>query len=120
MRAERAHFGVWIDGDGEACRVIDERGEAVAVETLVALISRELLVEPPAARVIRAAEASNRQWIWRAMRDQHAALAADRDGRIWSAGPPTCADALQTVTLLLTLLSRGDQPLSELIASAIL
>jgi phosphomannomutase len=120
VRAERAHFGVWIDGDGEACRVIDERGEPVAVETLVALISRELLVEPPAARVIRAAEASNRQWIWRAMRDQHAALAADRDGRIWSAGPPTCADALRTVTRLLTLLSRGDQPLSELIASAIL
>ena len=120
VRAARGHFGIWVDGDGEACRLFDERGEPVAVDALVALIMQEILVERPAPRVVRGEDSSNRQSIWNAIREQSAAFAADRDGRIWYAGPPTCADALWTVTRLLTLLSRGDQPLSELIASAIL
>jgi phosphomannomutase len=120
VRAARAHFGIWIDGDGEACRLFDERGELVAVDALVALIMHEIRVERTAARIVRAEDSSNRQLIWKAIRDQRADFAADREGRIWYAGPSTCADALWTITRLLTLLSRGDQPLSELIASAIL
>jgi phosphomannomutase len=120
VRAARGHFGIWVDGDGEACRLFDELGEPVTIDALVALIIQEILIERPAARIVRAENSSNRQSIWKAIREQSAAFAADREGRIWYAGPPTCADALWTVTRLLTLLSRGDRPLSELIASAIL
>ena len=63
---------------------------------------------------------SSRQSLWQSMRRSGADLGADDQGRIWYAGGPTSADALQTLTLILTLLSRGDRPLSELIASAIL
>jgi phosphomannomutase len=120
VRAARAHFGIWIDGDGEACRLFDERGELAAVDALGALIMQEILIARPAARIVCADDSSNRQSIWKATRDQRADFAGDREGRIWHAGPPTCADALWTITRLLTLLSRGDQPLSELIATAIL
>ena len=118
VRAARGHFGIWIDGDGEACRLFDERGELVAIDALVALIMQEILVERPEARIIPTMGSSTRQSIWTAFRGERASFAADRDGRIWYAGTPTCADALWTITRLLTLLSRGDQPLSELIASA--
>ncbi len=61
-----------------------------------------------------------REAIFLAMRRHRASLAADLNGRIWhSAGPP-CPDALRTLTMLFTLLSHSDRPLSDLIKSAIL
>ncbi len=138
VRAIQAHLGIWIDGDGECCRVIDERGELVPPESLAALFVREVLtaqadakiVLPPQlveimpateqtrAQVIQAA--NTRQAIWLAMRQHGADLAADVNGRFWLIGEPACADALKALTVLLSLLSRSDRPLSELIASAIL
>ena len=118
--------------------MIDELGELVAVESLADMIVRELLMAEPEAKVVISAKlpalasvakksgaevihvASTRQAIWRAIRQHEADFAADNYGRIWFAGSPICADALKVLTLLLTLLSRSDRPLSELIASAIL
>ena len=34
VRAADAHFGIGFDGNGEGCRIVDERGELVAVEAL--------------------------------------------------------------------------------------
>jgi phosphomannomutase len=138
VRTIGAHFGIWIDGDGEHCRVIDERGQGVAHESMAALVVREVLMAqaepkiilpPRLAAIIPAAQqagveviqaSGTRQAIWRAMREHRAHLATDANGRFWFVDEPTCADALKLLTVLLTLLSRGDRPLSELIASAIL
>ena len=37
--AAQAHFGMQIGDDGENCRVVDERGQAVEAERLLALIA---------------------------------------------------------------------------------
>jgi phosphomannomutase len=63
---------------------------------------------------------SGRQAIHHAVRCHRPDVAADEHGRIWFPGAPICADALKVLTLLLTILSRSDRPLSERIASAIL
>ena len=136
--AAQAHFGVWINGDGERCRVRDQRGEPIAAEALVGLLAAEILAERASAKLILAAGlkrsadalkrmgaeivavAPDRHSIWQAMHQHEADLAADDQGRIWFAAPPLSADGLKTLTALLTLLSRSDRPLSELIASAIL
>jgi phosphomannomutase len=138
VRSIQAHFGIWIDGDGESCRVIDQRGELVPVELLAAMIVRELLMTEPATKVVISAKlpalasaakksgaqvirvANTRQAIWTAIRQHEADFAADDYGRIWFTGQPVSADALKVLTLVLTLMSRSDRPLSELIASAIL
>jgi hypothetical protein len=64
--------------------------------------------------------ANTRQAIWRAISHNEADFAADNYGRIFFTGQSVSADALKVLTLLLTLMSRSDRPLSELIASAIL
>lgn len=48
---ERAHFGLWIDGDGEALRLWDEQGHEVSWHAILAMLARHLLVARPAAAV---------------------------------------------------------------------
>ncbi|HEV2973322.1 MAG TPA: hypothetical protein VGY55_25365 [Pirellulales bacterium] len=138
LRPGEAHFGIWIDGDGERCRIVDERGEPVSVEALVVLFARESLAARQSVKIVLSESisqlaptlnrlgvetftaASNRQAIYNAVVQHQPDLAADEHGRIWFAGQSNCADALKVLTLLLTLLSRSDQPLSEHIASEIL
>ena len=91
VRQNGAHLGIWIDGYGQSCRVVDERGAVVAPESLVSLLAREAV-----------------------------GLTGDAKGRIWFAGNPAAADALRVLTLLLVILSRSDLPLSRVIGSAIL
>lgn len=119
VRTAKAHFGIWIDGDGEACRVTDEHGEPISVEALANLVTREATEGPSRASIVSAGEHDNRESVRKAMLESRAEFAADHHGRIWFGDCPT-ADALKTLTHLLTLLSRDDRPLSERVASAIL
>jgi len=137
VRQRGAHFGLWIDGDGECCQAVDERGEAVATETLLLLFAREAIAQQLKATIVIGGEGpdeslshailreklpaekirivtctGSREAIWQSIRQHEAALAADREGRFWFAGPPTSADALKAFALLLVILSRGDAPLS--------
>lgn len=137
IAAARAHFGMSIDGDGEACRVFDERGRPVAGEHLLLLLARHVAREKPCgavtlegdvpdaiaeaiarqgSRVVRAS--ATRSHMHRAMREAGAVLGGGPTGRFWfrdeSATP--IADALHALALLLNVLSLGDQPLSELLS----
>jgi len=130
-----ADFGVSIEDDGERCRVVDERGEAVAPGRLALLLARHLgrrrggglvvldaelhaaLCEPLLGRNVHTFVAGpTRAEFHRAMRDHDAGLGADASGRLWfsEAGPPG-ADALAALSLLLEALSRSDRPLSEVL-----
>lgn len=119
VRIAKAHFGIWIDGDGEACRAFDERGEPISVAALANLVMREATEGSSPASIVSIGERDNRESIRKAMLESGARFAADCHGRIWFGDCPT-ADALKTLTHLLMLLSRDDRPLSERVASAIL
>jgi phosphomannomutase len=132
--AECAHFGLWIDGAGESCRLVDERGAAVKTERLCRLlasyVSREkpgapIVLEPAARQQLRAAllqsgvavalGGSTRQHMCAAIESSSAPLAAGSSGAFWFAGNPPSADALLATSLLLTIFSRSDRPVSEVL-----
>lgn len=107
--ATEAHFGIQIDDDGENCCVVDERGQSVAAERLAAMIA-----EGFARPVMQGDEL--RQETFLHMRESGAAIAADPAGRLWyAAGHAPLPDALQTLTLVLVLLSRKDLAFSALV-----
>jgi phosphomannomutase len=119
VRTSKAHLGLWIDGDAEACRAVDEHGETIPVDSLAALVIRVALKDSPDASTFTDGDRHNRESIRNDMIESGAAFAADHHGRIWFGDCPS-SDALEALTLLVTLLSRDDRPLSERAASAIL
>jgi len=107
--AAQAHFGMQIGDDGENCHVVDERGQAVEAERLLALIGGN------SGGLVMHGEESRQQTFLR-MRDGRAAMAVDSAGRLWYAsGHAPLPDALRTLTLLLVLLSRNDLPFSAVL-----
>jgi phosphomannomutase len=137
IRTAAAHFAVCVDGDGETCRVLDERGQAVPAERLLLLLARCWLPTTDAQPATILLEESTPQAIGRrieelggrvatsharradmatAMQEHHAALGGGPSGRFWhvDAGVPL-PDALMTITRLLVLLSRSDEPLSAVL-----
>jgi phosphoglucosamine mutase len=135
--AEQAHFGVWIDGAAESCRLVDERGAIVASERLSRLLAAyvcheksgaTLAVEPASSDVLRGAliklgarvvqGGATREQMCAAIESSGAVLAGGPSGTFWfSAAPPT-ADALLCVSLVLTILSGSDRPVSEVLDAA--
>jgi phosphomannomutase len=135
--AESAHFGVWIDGDGEACRLVDERGTAVESERLSRLLADFVCRERAGARVVIDAQASGelagalvghgarvaiaagtRQAMFDCMESRGGAFGIGAGGRFWYGGEPPLCDGLMTVALLLTILSQSDRPLSAVLDAA--
>ena len=126
-----AHLGVWLDGYGERCRVVDERGAIVEPRSLLLLLAREAAAQPREASIVASFETawlreqlrntsaqviesgSSRAAHFATMIANSAAVGSDAVGRVWLAGQPPAADALRVLTLLLVILSRSDRPLSE-------
>ncbi|MFW5838068.1 MAG: phosphomannomutase/phosphoglucomutase, partial [Desulfovibrionaceae bacterium] len=52
VRAESADVGVGLDGDGDRLGVVDERGEFLPADRLLAVFARDLLAERPGSQVI--------------------------------------------------------------------
>ena len=134
-----AHFGVWIDGDGETCHVVDERGSAVPGDALLVLLSRhaagrvqsrpvavEPTTSPRATAALKSvgatvmASGETRAEMFDRMRDCGAVIGGGPSGRFFHAAvaPPAlpAADALKTLVLLLGALSTSDRPLSQVAA----
>ncbi len=133
---DEAHFGVYVDDDGERCRLVDEQGRAVATDRLLPLIASQSLADstepghvflasrdtamPPSTvgpslpyEVELLPNDPNRAAMAAAMRRCKATCGADPDGRLWyGLTNAPLPDALHTLTHLLVLLSRSDRPLS--------
>ncbi|MEX0675613.1 MAG: hypothetical protein WD063_00960 [Pirellulales bacterium] len=135
--AEGAHFGMWIDGDGETCRLVDERGEQVDGEKFLVLVAGYVCREQPGAGVVlepaagiepqralgrlgaRVSRADvTRQGMCERMESTGALVGGGASGRYWFSGPPPMPDALLSLSLLITILSRSDRPLSEVLDAA--
>jgi len=133
--SQEAHFGVFIDDDGERFRLVDERGHAVSAEPLLLLLARHLLAERPGGRIVLETGCSQalgetasglgarvvvaeplRAKVYRAMRADGALLGGGSSGRFWYAAKGSAApDALLTLSLLLRILSQTDRPLSRVL-----
>ena len=129
---------VWIDGDGEALRVWDERGVAIAEPQLLLLLASRLLRDHPSAVIVVPGDwparwrkairksaprasvsvAGDTRWEFhRALLEADASFGGGARGRYYLAEPgplpsPT-ADALPALALLLNILSESDTPLSQ-------
>lgn len=135
--AQRAHFGLWTDGDGEAIHLVDELGQSVSTERLLLAFVRDLpsprstvvALEEGAEPQVEAALASQGLRVVRcrstreatdaALRQHDANWGAGPSGRLWCAESPGAPDALRTLTLLLVLMSQSDRTLSEITADAL-
>ena len=132
--AEQAHFGVWIDGAGESCRLTDENGTPVHGERLFELCVSYVLQQQPEATIVLEPGASDklqaalaragarilraratRQAMYDAIETAGAAFGLAPDGAIWYSGEPPLCDGLMTVNLLLTILSQSDRSVSEVL-----
>ena len=135
--AQRAHFGLWIDGDGENCRLVDERGAAADGEVLLLTLAEYICRERPGvslfvnreisanlasaleragARVVEGGD--TRQEAYDAIVAGGAVFGGGASGRFWFAGDPPVADALMTLSVFLTLLSQSDRAVSEVLDAA--
>ena len=133
-----ADFGVIIDDDGERIECVDERGRRCLPERLLLLMAQADSREPDGQTVVLEEEAESdtvsafrrqgigvmragttREAMVRAMRDAKAAWGASASGRVYTALHEPTADALSALTLLLAVLSRSDQTLSEAIRQAL-
>ncbi len=137
VRSDAAHFAVCVDGDGETCRVLDERGQSVPAERLLLLLARHCLTtsdtrpatillaeSTPPAVGRRIEELGGRVAVCRgrradmaaAMWEHKAIFGGGLDGRFWYViAGVVLPDALMTITQLLTLLSRSDEPFSAVL-----
>ena len=98
-----------IDDDGENCQVVNERGQPVAADRLLALIAGSV-----ADAVMHGGEL--RQQTFRGMRECGARIAFDTAGRLWySARQGAVPDALRTLTYLVVLLSHNDLAFSAVL-----
>ncbi|HUY32542.1 MAG TPA: hypothetical protein VMV69_07145 [Pirellulales bacterium] len=137
VRAADAHFGLWIDGDGEACRLVDQQGLEVRHDEWLCLIAERLLASRPGAALVlehgasaRLAERINavggrvafsdpaRAAMDDAMRCHGALAGGGPSGRLWFGGEAPAADILKALALLLTVLSQSDRTLSEVVRAS--
>ncbi len=135
--ARQAHFGVWIDGAGAACRIVDERGKAVPPRQFFGLLAAFVCGEKPGATLAIDSRAdstlpaalaamgaqvvaggSNAEQMFDSMQASGSQLGFTADGTCWWSGMPPTANALLAVCLLLRILSESDRVLSEVLDAA--
>jgi phosphomannomutase len=130
------HFGIWIDGDGERCRVSDETGQELRPEAILTLLAEFLSQAPGEAVIVEdttpestvqrltargfrvLSSPASRVAMHRALGRHNARLGGGSSGRFWFAAPAPLPDALHVVALLLAILSQSDRPLSQVAAGA--
>jgi len=134
--ARKLELGVAFDGDSDRIGVIDDSGEILWGDRLLALFAREVLREHPGSTVIFEVKCSEsliedivrhggKPLMWKAghslikqkMRETGALLAGEMSGHIFFADRYFgYDDALYAACRLLEIVSRGSTPLSALLA----
>ncbi|UUO07388.1 hypothetical protein M4951_03535 [Blastopirellula sp. J2-11] len=126
IQQHQAHFGVWIDGNGETIEVFEERGYRILPPQLTKLLIDEVAIWeqeplriasptpldlPSEATLIRCS--AGRGEMASAIRLHNCQFGVEPSGRYWWRNQLPAADALGVVTLLLTRQSRMDRSLSS-------
>ena len=133
--AEKADVGVAWDGDGDRLGVVDERGEIIWGDRLLALFAGPILAANPGATIIGDVKCSQtlfdhveklggRPIMWKTghsliktkMKEEKAAVAGEMSGHFFFADRYFgYDDAIYAALRLLELMTAQDRPLSELL-----
>jgi phosphomannomutase len=135
-RAEGADLGVAYDGDADRCFFVDDTGEFVPGDFVTALLAQAMLAKEPGAKVIYDVRASwavpraieeasgvplvNRvghAFIKHRMRKEGALFAGEVSAHYYFRDFSQADTGVVPFLVMLELLSRAGQPLSELLAS---
>jgi len=137
VRRSKADAGIGYDGDADRIGVVDDRGQIVWGDRLLALLAREVLAERPGAPIIfevkcsqalveEVAARGGRPIMWQTghslikekMHRENAPLAGEMSGHMFFADEYYgYDDAIYASCRILRLLSRQKGPLSALLAS---
>ena len=134
-RTERADLGVAYDGDADRCFFVDDVGEFVPGDFVTALLARAMLAKEPGAKVIYDVRASwavpraieraggvplvNRvghAFIKHRMREEDALFAGEVSAHYYFRDFTQADTGVVPLLVMLELLSRSDEPLSQLLA----
>jgi phosphomannomutase / phosphoglucomutase len=133
--AQKLELGVAFDGDSDRIGVIDDRGEILWGDRLLALFARDVLRDHPGATIIFEVKCSEsliqdiakhggKPLMWKAghslikqkMRETNALLAGEMSGHVFFADRYFgYDDALYAACRLLEIVSREPEPLSSLL-----
>ena len=136
VKDSRASLGIALDGDGDRIGAVDEQGNVVFGDQLLALYAREILSRKPGATFISEVKASQvmydyitklggRAIMWKTghslikakMQEEKAELAGEMSGHMFFGDRfYGFDDALYAALRLIELLDKADAPLSKLLA----
>ncbi len=130
-----AALGIGLDGDGDRIGILDEKGDMMYGDKLLALYARELLKRHPGATIIGEVKCSHLLYedisrhggvpiMWKTghslikarMKETNALLAGEMSGHMFFADRYYgFDDALYAAQRLVEILAQNDQPLSQLL-----
>ena len=136
VKRARADVGIAYDGDADRIGVVDDEGQIIWGDRLLALLSREVLAHLPGAPIIFEVKCSQalveeietlggRPIMWMTghslikekMKEEHAPLGGEMSGHMFFADEYLgYDDAIYASCRVLRLLSRQERPLSALMA----
>lgn len=135
VKKNKCHFGVCFDSDAERIVIIDEKGEPVSCDLMMAaMVPYFLNVKPRSAivydlrcsrivveEIIKHGGTPRRErvgpaYMKKAMRDSHAVFGADLCGRFFYRDNFNSESGLITLVHLMNIVRESKMPLSELIA----
>jgi phosphomannomutase len=131
---EKADLGIALDGDGDRCIAVDEKGNIVHCDLMTALIGKSLLKEKPGSRILYDLRSSKtvkeiieenkgqatmcrvgHSFIKKQMRDENALFAGELSGHFYYKDSFFTESSFITTAILLNLLDQENKPLSELV-----
>lgn len=137
VRAEKADLGVAFDGDGDRLGVVDENGDIIWGDRLLAMFAGPIIAQNPGAAIIGDVKCSQtlfdhveklggRPIMWKTghsliktkMKEEKASVAGEMSGHFFFADRYYgFDDAIYAALRLLELLTAQDKPLSHLLSA---
>jgi phosphomannomutase len=131
---EKADLGVALDGDGDRCMFVDEKGEIMPADIVTALIAKQLLKTRPGSTILYDLRSSKivgetisenngkaimcrvgHAFIKKQMRDENALFAGELSGHFYYKDSFYTESTFITTAILLNLIAEENKPVSEIV-----
>ena len=131
----KADLGICMDGDGDRCMFVDEKGRPVRCDIITALLARHLLRQDAGATVVYDIRSSRvvaeeilaaggvprrervgHAFMKKAMADTHAVFGGELSGHFYFRDNYNCDSAAIAFATVISLMAAQDKPFSKLVA----